>query len=118
MATAASDWGMPTWKLIFNAGTQLHGADGPFLWGPESAINNFTLANIMKDWYLGFVLNLDPNSVSNSGTPKPYWPLYQAAGVSDFSVMDVNYTMMGAIPDMDANPRCDFFHGQSYVVRN
>ena len=36
MATATSDWGQPTWKLIFNAGSQLHGADGPFLWGPAS----------------------------------------------------------------------------------
>lgn len=24
MATAMSDWSMPTWKLIFNAGSQLH----------------------------------------------------------------------------------------------
>jgi hypothetical protein len=72
----------------------------------------------MKDWYLGFVLNLDPNSVSNSGTPKPHWPEYEPAGATGFSVMDVNYTMMGAIPDMDASSRCDFFHGQSYIVRN
>jgi len=81
-------------------------------------INNMTLANIMKDYYLGFVLNLDPNSVSNSGTPKPQWPQYSPAGATDFTVMDVNYTMMGAIPDMDANARCDFFHSQSFVIRN
>jgi hypothetical protein len=36
MATAMSDWSIPTWKLIFDAGTQLHGADSPFLWGPAS----------------------------------------------------------------------------------
>ena len=77
-----------------------------------------TIAKIMKDWYLGFVLNLNPNSVSNSGTPKPQWPQYSQPGAMDFTVMDVNYTMMGAIPDMDSNPRCDFFHGQSYVVSN
>ncbi len=34
MATAYSDWGLPIWKFLFNAGSQLHGADGPFLWGP------------------------------------------------------------------------------------
>ena len=82
------------------------------------AINNFTIANIMKDWYIGFVLNLDPNSVSNSGTRKPQWPEYSPPGASDFTVMDVNYTMMGATPDPDVKPRCDFLHGQSYVVRN
>lgn len=134
MATATSDWSLPTWKFIFNAGSQLHGADGPFLWGAESsktpvnpvyihqltlwiAINNITLANILKDWYLGFAINLDPNSISNSGTPKPYWPQYQS-DPSGFRIMDINYPMMGVTQDFDANPRCDFFHGQSYVVRN
>jgi hypothetical protein len=77
-----------------------------------------TLANILKDWYLGFVTNLDPNSISNSGTPKPYWPQYQESQDVDFSIMSINYTMMGVTPDFDANERCDFFHGQSYVVRN
>jgi len=72
----------------------------------------------MKDWYLGFVINLDPNSISNSGTSKPYWPQYQTPGVMNFTVMDVNYTMIGINPDPDASAQCDFFHGQSYVVRN
>ncbi|KAK3698222.1 hypothetical protein LTR37_017047 [Vermiconidia calcicola] len=114
MATAVSDWGLPTWKFIFNAGSQLHGADGPFLFGPESAVNNNTLALILKDWYLGFVINLNPNSISNSGTPKPQWPQYQEG----FTAMSINYTMMGAVRDVDASSKCDFFHGQSYVVRN
>ena len=137
MASAASDWGLPTWKLIFDAGTQLHGADSPYLWGFKSskpshvfrnllqpltslipAADNVTIANSMKDWYLGFVLNLDPNSISNSGTPKPYWPQYQVSNGTNFTVMDVNYTMIGINPDPDASVRCDFFHGQSYVVRN
>jgi carboxylesterase type B len=26
MATAVSDWGLPVWKMIFDAGSQLHGA--------------------------------------------------------------------------------------------
>ena len=81
-------------------------------------MNNVTLANIMKDWYLGFAINLNPNSVSNSGTSKPPWPEYSTVGGAGFTVMDVNYTMIGAVPDFDASARCDFFHGQSYVVRN
>lgn len=28
MATAVADWGQATWKLLFNAGTQLHGVSG------------------------------------------------------------------------------------------
>jgi hypothetical protein len=77
-----------------------------------------TLSNILKDWYLGFVINQNPNTISNSGTPKPYWPQYQSPNSSDFSIMSINYTMMGATLDADANARCDFFHGQSYVLRN
>lgn len=72
----------------------------------------------MKDWYIGFVLNLNPNSVSNSGTQKPHWPLYEPGTATSFSVMDVNYTMMGAVPDFDASSRCDFLHSQSFVTRN
>lgn len=72
----------------------------------------------MKDYFVSFATTLNPNAVSYSGTPKPYWPTYQAPGSSNFSVMYVNYTMMGVTPDYDVGPRCNFFHGQSYVVRN
>lgn len=41
MATATSDYGLPTWKLVFNAGTQLHGADSPYLWGPGYSKTSF-----------------------------------------------------------------------------
>jgi len=121
MASAVSDWGMPTYKIIFNAGTEMHGATRPFLHSTNaSEINNATLALIMKDWYTSFATNLDPNAISYSGTPKPFWPRYDNTtdGEGGFSIMSVNYTMMGMEPDPDAAPRCDFFHGQSYVVRN
>jgi len=31
MAEAVSDWGVPAYKLIFDAGTEEHGATRPFL---------------------------------------------------------------------------------------
>jgi len=31
MASAASNYAA-TWKMVFQAGSELHGADGPFLW--------------------------------------------------------------------------------------
>lgn len=37
-SSALSDWSMPTWKFIFSAGSQLHGADGPFLFGPAESM--------------------------------------------------------------------------------
>lgn len=120
MASSTSDYSLPTWKLIFDAGTETHGATGEFLYGLTS--NNATLAAIMKDWFISFAVALDPNAHSYSGVKKPFWPDYNAGAygnvTSSFRAMDVNYTMMGVKPDPDASPRCDFFHGQSYAVRN
>ena len=138
MASAVSDWGVPAYKLIFNAGTELHGATRPFLHATNTSracppstkyhvhvltasateINNITLGLIMKDWYSSFAINLDPNAQSFSGTPKPYWPRYNTADRSNFTIVSVNYTQIGAIVDPDAAPRCDFFHSQPFAVRN
>ncbi|KAK4996355.1 hypothetical protein LTR66_004013 [Elasticomyces elasticus] len=119
MSTAVSDWGLPVWKMIFNAGSQFHGATVPFIFETNATLNNnATLALIMKDYFISFAVNLDPNSVSYSATPKPYWPAYQVGSSMNFTVMDVNYTMMGVVGDFDASAQCDYFHGQSYAVRN
>lgn len=124
MASAISDAGLPAYKLIFNAGTQLHGATGPFIFDTGD-VNNSTLASIMKDWFVSFVVSGDPNAHSYSGVDKPHWPMYNPAlGLNsngsgiEFATMDVNYTQVGVVPDLDATPQCDFFHGRSYEVRN
>lgn len=80
----------------------------------------------MKDWIISFVVAQDPNANSYSNiTDKPAWPLYNprlgrndSDGAPEFAVMDVNYTQIGAIGDLDVSARCDFFHGSSYDVRN
>ncbi|KAF2102205.1 alpha/beta-hydrolase [Rhizodiscina lignyota] len=120
MATAVSDY-KPTYKMIFDAGTEMHGATQPYLlafgYGNVTGQNG-TLAHIMKDYYVSFVTHLDPNVVSYSGTPKPAWPSYQSGNGESFEVMFVNYTMMGATEDFDEGPRCDFWHSESYITRN
>jgi carboxylesterase type B len=117
MATALSAVGVPVYKLRFAAGTELHAATQPFLLDvPPADSNNRTLGLLLRDYFISFAVEGDPNAVSYSGTVKPEWPLYFSDG--GFNVLDVNYTMIGAIPDYDAGPRCDFFHGQSYIVRN
>ncbi|KAL9094046.1 MAG: hypothetical protein Q9165_003716 [Trypethelium subeluteriae] len=128
MATAVSGAGQPVYKLLMNAGTEQHGATQPFLLSVPGAddSNNATLGRILRDYFISFAVNLDPNQVSYSGTPKPTWPAYYAAAgaaggnssTGSLNILDVNYTMIGATPDFDADARCDFFHGQSYVVRN
>lgn len=89
------------------------------------AVNNATIASYMKDWIISFVTDLDPNAntYSNDSMSKPYWPQYNPVlgtngTAPEFAIMDINYTQIGVIPDLDANPRCDFFHGSSYDVRN
>jgi hypothetical protein len=79
----------------------------------------------MKDWFISFITDLDPNanSYANLATPKPFWPLYNPrigtdGTVPEFAVMDVNYTQIGVIPDLDVSAQCDFFHASSYDVRN
>lgn len=153
MASAMADAGIPAYKLIFNAGTQLHGAISPFLFPqseanskssptnpspsptppqqkvqpnskPPTGGNNATLTAYMNDWYISFVTDLDPNAHSfSNATDKPHWPLYNSGlgtedGTPEFAIMDVNYTQVGVIPDLDVSDKCDFWHGQSYVVRN
>jgi hypothetical protein len=92
-----------------------------------TAVNNSTLAAYMKDWFISFVTDLDPNarSFSPEGEGKPFWPLYNprlgtAGGGEDveFAIMDVNYTQVGVIPDFDVSDKCDFWFGRSFVVRN
>lgn len=87
-------------------------------WASFTEANNATIAAYLKDYYLGFVINQDPNSISNSGLQKPHWPQYSPPESSDFTILDFNYTTIGSNSDRDASPRCDFFHGRSYVVRN
>ena len=182
MASAMADAGLPAWKLVFNAGEQLHGATAPFLFDykdseskslfvpfrqiitpkfslqqslqtpffsfpipPQihavlsvsysanantpfpAAINNSTLAAYMKDWFISFVTDLDPNarSFSSESASKPFWPLYNprlgTGGDGDdheFAIMDVNYTQVGVVPDFDVSNKCDFWFGRSFVVRN
>ena len=72
----------------------------------------------MRDWYLSFATDLDPNAASYTDIEHPYWPTYTNGQNDNFSVMGVTYTTLSVKPDPDVSAKCDFFHGQSYVVRN
>ena len=81
--------------------------------------NNDTVARVLKDYYLNFVVNLDPNGLEvGTGQAKPYWPQYSPVGSQNFTILDFNYTMIDASPDRDASARCDFLHAVNYVTRN
>ncbi|KAK3069600.1 hypothetical protein LTR53_011947, partial [Teratosphaeriaceae sp. CCFEE 6253] len=114
MASAVSKQNLAAYKLVFDAGSQLHGATKPFLHSVNQS-NNLTLARAMKDWYLSFAIHQNPNKQSWTSVKKPNWPAYN---VQDYKVMDITYTTMGAKRDSWASTGCDFFKGQSSVVRN
>lgn len=64
----------------------------------------------MKDWFLSFVIYLDPHQHSWSCVKKPDWKTYQSHGSRNGRVMNVNYTEVGMLNDryFDQTERCDF----------
>jgi len=131
MATAMSDSPQTntsaTFKLIFDAGSEVHGATTVFLAANETgwpAANNHTLAAIMSSYWISFAVTQDPNPLRVAGAP--FWPSYITGGNGTaangesvgFSVLDVNYTMIGVVPDPDASDKCDFFGSRGWQVRN
>ncbi|KAF2184752.1 alpha/beta-hydrolase [Zopfia rhizophila CBS 207.26] len=115
--------GQTVYKMVFNAGSQLHAATGPFLFSLDYATSpgaNVTTANIMKDWFLSFVIYLDPAWNSWSGIRKPFWGVYQYPGSNNARVMSVNYTEIGMVDEKyyDRTKRCDFLWEHGTVVQN
>lgn len=130
MATAMADLSgnsSAVFKLIFDAGSQLHGATTPFLasniTGWPSA-NNHTLAEIMSSYWISFAVTQDPNPLRVADAP--FWPSYIAGGNGTvangesvgFDILDVTYTTIGVEIDPDASAQCDFFSSRGYQVRN
>jgi hypothetical protein len=69
----------------------------------------------MKDWFLSFITDMDPNANTYFNiTDKPHWPVYNSclgangSVTPEFAVMDVNHTQIGVIPDLDVSAQCDF----------
>lgn len=114
-------------KLTFDAGSQLHGATGPFLQNADidwSGANNRTLAEIMTAYWISFAVTHDPNPLRDARAP--YWPSYVSGGngtVAEgesvgFTNLAVTYASIGAQQDPDMGAKCDFFGNNGLVVRN
>lgn len=138
MATAAVDHGSNStavWKLIFSAGSQLHGATSPFLASNTTGwpgANNHTIAEIMSSYWISFAVTGDPNGMV-TGMPNnmitfspPYWPSYASGGAGNvtngesvgFDTLSVTYTTIVVEDDPDASARCDFFSSKGRSVWN
>jgi hypothetical protein len=122
MAKAQTDRGYnnsAVFKMRFDAGTQVHGATGGFLYDinlNRPAANNQTLADIMQWYWISFVIYNDPNPLK---VPEaPFWPSY-SAGAPDpyvgFSTLGVTYTTIEVEEDEQNGAKCDFLDAEGYL---
>ena len=130
MATGAVDNnanGSAVWKMIFDAGSELHGASSAFLFSNVTGYpgaNNLTIATILSSYYISFAVTGDPNVMKSSNAP--LWPPYIAGGAGNsangesvgFSVQEFTYTTIETIPDPDAAAHCDFFSSRGLAIAN
>jgi carboxylesterase type B len=112
-------------KLLFAAGSQMHGATVPFL--NDVNINfpgapNNTLAGILSSYFISFIVTQDPNVMRLKKAP--FWPSYHSMGQIangesvGFSVLDIQPSSIFVIEDGDASARCEFLLANPAVVRN
>lgn len=130
MATAFTDQAYnasAVFKLIFAAGTEIHGSTGPFLTSKQINFpdaNNATLADIMSSYWISFAATHDPNPLRDPRAP--FWPSYSSGGNGSaadgqsvgFSVLQVNYNSIDVQGDPDNSAACSFFDSQDRVVSN
>lgn len=114
-------------KLVFDAGNQLHGATGYFLNSNVTdwpGANNQTLAAIMTSYWISFATTMDPNPLRVAEAP--YWPSYTADGAGSaaegesvgFEILDITYGGIQTVDDLDASVQCEFFLNKGYTLRN
>jgi carboxylesterase type B len=117
-ASAFSEYDLPVYKLIFNAGTRLHGATVPFFTTDPSENCDPDLARGMLGYWISFTITLDPNSISYSNIGSAVWPRYTESDRTGLYVLEVNQASSEIRPDPDANAKCDFLYRRSRVVMN
>ena len=117
-ASAFSEHDLPVYKLIFNAGNELHGAPQSFFQLAPSETPAPDLARAMLGYWTSFTATLDPNAISYSDTSRAVWPQYTGGDQTDFRVLEVYPDSFEVRSDSDANARCEFMYGRSRVVLN
>lgn len=130
MATSAVDSlynSSAVFKLIFDAGSQVHGATAPFLTSTATnwpTANNQTLAALLTSYWISFAATMDPNPLRAADAP--YWPSYMSGGAGTlaegesvgFEVLDITYGGISTAGDPDARVQCEFFANKGYTLRN
>ncbi|OCK94390.1 alpha/beta-hydrolase [Cenococcum geophilum 1.58] len=89
IAGAASARGLPAWKMVFNAGFQLHSATSAFLFS-DPILGNTTFGPVLRDYFVSFAVELDPNRWATVAN-KTVWPRFE---VGTESVLDVGLSRL------------------------
>jgi len=130
MATAMIDHSpdrSSVYKLVFSAGSQLHGATAAFLASSVTGFpraNNATVAKIMSSYWISFVVAGNPNSLRADDAPM--WPSYINGGGGTvengegvgFDTLSITYSSIDVVGDPDASAQCDFFSSRGWTLRN
>lgn len=120
VATGSSAAGMPTWKMFFDAGYKLHGVEDAYITGAPGSTGNPRLESAMKDYFVSFFVNTDPNQpvpgVMTPAPQKPHWPLYSSGG-SQGAVLGVTDTTFDVITDPENSAKCRFYQKNNALIR-
>jgi hypothetical protein len=130
MATAMVDHGYNSsavFKLVFSAGSQLHGATAAFLASNDTGFpqaSNHTIAEILSSYWVSFAATGDPNTLRAASAP--VWPSYISGGGGSvasgegvgFNTLSITTSSIDAVVDPDASAQCDFFSSRGYTLRN
>ncbi|CAI0655494.1 unnamed protein product [Colletotrichum noveboracense] len=120
---ASIDAGQKAFKMVFEAGTQLHGATASYLWSKDISFDgtstlgttlfggNATLAYALREYVAAFTINLDPNP-ANLSTSVPYWPEFTNQGRQILHMQD-NQTRVAY--DFDSNEQCSILGSLSTI---
>ncbi|KAF5515964.1 Lipase 1 [Colletotrichum siamense] len=120
---ASIDAGQKAFKMVFEAGTQLHGATASYLWskdisfdgastlGTTSFGGNATLAYALREYVAAFTINLDPNP-ANLSTSVAYWPEFTNQGRQILHMQD-DQTRVAY--DFDSNEQCSILGSLSTI---
>ncbi|KAL1957344.1 hypothetical protein VTO42DRAFT_6133 [Malbranchea cinnamomea] len=113
IAAAVASAGLSAYKMVFNAGNQLHGATIPFLYssyinptGADTvpmAFPNATLATYMRDYFVSFALHEDPNKYAFGQQTPPHWPRFTESGSE---VIRVEFEGTDVSVDPEKSPQC------------
>ncbi|GJC85872.1 lipase 2 [Colletotrichum liriopes] len=108
------DAGQRAWKMVFEAGIQLHGATMPYLWSEDIDFSgtstlgntifpgNATLARALRDYVASFVIHLDPN-VLTSTTQQQFWPEFSN---ESRQILHMKDNRIGTAYDFDSTEQC------------